>query len=193
MSHKKKAKNLEETVVAPNRLSAAVASTTNRPMHGHRGFRTPKGQSTVTWEQVNGISRETANSLGVYASSMQSSIDMVRAFGCSNMEEFDVFVAKTNDDLNRFTDEFLHIERKHLGKTGAPKNGSELAAMYSVVEEYVQYNAHFQGCMHHTANAFTDFALDANDRARAKKAAEDEAQAKDAVTATESDPVPPAV
>ena len=80
-------------------------------------------------------------------------------------DERAVVVEKTNHDFQKFISDYEKIRARHMGKSGFIESSHDLALSLSVFEDYQQFRAFFDGAMHHTLISFTEYALEAKDRA----------------------------
>lgn len=144
----------------------------------------PKPGEGQTWEMLQEISDEIANSIAAMAITINETVEMVRLVGCEHPQEFKILVTKTNEDLVKFSNDFAKVKAQHEGRTGHVKDENETALCFSIFENYMQFRAHFDGTMHHTQIAFTEYALEARDRgsaiiaAKSKQIQEDQNKAE---------------
>jgi len=121
-----------------------------------------------TWEELNEISEAIANQISTIASEVHETAQLVRHYGCTHVREFNIAVEAVNRDLNKFTDDFIKIRNQHNTKHGIVRSNDELSLCINLFENYQQFSAHLNGTMQHTLITFTEFALEAKDRAQAK-------------------------
>jgi hypothetical protein len=123
--------------------------------------------SQQTWEELNEISEAIASQIGTIASEIHETTQLVRRYGCTHVREFNIAIEAANRDLNKFTDDFIKIREQHNTKHGIVRNNDDLSLCINLFENYQQFSAHLNGTMQHTLITFTEFALEAKDRAQA--------------------------
>ena len=128
--------------------------------------------SKQTWEALAGIGDGIAQYIGQMASDIHESVELVKSVGCDHISEFNAVVLKTNNDFTKFMGDFESIKAKHAGKTGYIDGPDDLALALSIFEDYNQFQAYFNGVMHHTLISFTEYALEAQDRIRKQEVQE---------------------
>jgi hypothetical protein len=148
-------------VVMPTELSKAVAQAT--------GARTPLPfavpQAKENWANLDSFADELAGLVYQNAQSVMQTVQMVtQCGGVDNPKEFARAVSTAEADLLRFSDELNKIRTRHQGKVGEVQSADDLTHYLSVFEDYVSFNAFFQGTFQHTMIVFTEYALQAKDR-----------------------------
>lgn len=150
----------------PKQTTVAVASVFNdRPKPIMVNPRAAAG-GKQTWEALAEIGDSIGNYIAQMASDINESVELVKTAGCEHLSEFNAVVIKTNSDFTTFIDDFDKIKAKHAGKTGYIDGPDDLALALSIFEDYNQFQAYFNGVMHHTLISFTEYALEAQDRLR---------------------------
>lgn len=125
----------------------------------------PNHTAKQSWEQLNDISLAIGQGIAQMASDIHTTVEMVKQLGCDHIREFNAVVEKTNQDFQKFIGDYEKIRARHIGKSGFIETGPDLALSLSVFEDYQQFRAFFDGAMHHTLISFTEYALEAKDRA----------------------------
>lgn len=173
---KKAVNNKEDNVVQffPKPTAVAVGNAFHaRPsplvMKGN-----PVHSQKQTWEALAEIGDEIGRFIAQMASDINESVELVKRVGCDHLQEFNAAVNKTNQDFEKFISDFEKIKAKHSTKTGYIESGDDIALSFSIFEDYQQFQAYFNGVMHHTLISFTEYALEAQDRLKAQQAAEGE-------------------
>lgn len=179
--HKKSSKTSGDSNVVqffPKATAVAVGNAFNsrpRPMEVKHGKQANQKQ---TWEALAAIGDEIAGFIAQMANDINESVELVKRVGCDHIAEFNAVVLKTNKDFETFLGDFEKIKAKHSGKTGYIDGPDDLALSLSIFEDYNQFNAYFNGVMHHTLISFTEYALEAQDRLRQQAAAEEQKEEK---------------
>ena len=132
---------------------------------------TVKRNNRDHWSTVDEIAQATADLIATSAMGISETVEAVKQYGCTHVAEFNATVNKTNDDLKKFSDDYLNIRNKHANKSGPITSMEDRALSISVVEEYRQFQAMFNGVMGHSVIAFTEFALEVKDRLSASTTA----------------------
>lgn len=125
----------------------------------------PEHVAKQSWEQLNDISMAIGQGIAQMASDIHTTVEMVKQLGCDHIREFNAVVEKTNHDFQKFISDYEKIRARHMGKSGFIESSHDLALSLSVFEDYQQFRAFFDGAMHHTLISFTEYALEAKDRA----------------------------
>lgn len=125
----------------------------------------PNNVPKQSWEQLSDISAAIGESIAQMASDIHTTVEMVKQLGCDHIREFNAVVEKTNQDFQKFIGDYEKIRARHVGKSGFIESSQDLALSLSVFEDYQQFRAFFDGAMHHTLISFTEYALEAKDRA----------------------------
>lgn len=120
------------------------------------------------WDAIHSFSDAIATSIATMAESLNETVEMVKRLGCEHIGEFNIAVNKTNADMLKFADDFSKVRARHQHFSGLIETQDDLILSLSIIEDYKQFQAYFDGVMHHTLITFTEFALEAQDRARAQ-------------------------
>lgn len=120
---------------------------------------------TPNWSSVEALSAEISAWILRTAEDINESVNLVKTFGCTHVNEFNVIVEKTNDDLKSFMDDFEKVKSKHKDFSGDINSPDELTLCIQVFEDYVQFRAKFEGVMYHTLISFTEYSLEAKELA----------------------------
>ena len=168
------------TIIRPTKASAAVAAAVSGRVPAPLVIQKSKAPP-MHWQMIDDLSYEIGNSIATMATSINDSVAMVRSMGCDHPDEFNILVKKTNEDLQRFADDFNRVKAQHAGKSGEILDANDNALSITVFENYLQFRALFDGTMHHSLISFTEYALEAKDRANAILKA---AEASEPATAT---------
>ena len=176
MAKSKKAVSKDENNVVqlfPKPTAVAVGNAFNsRPspliMKGN-----PAHSQKQTWEALAEIGDEIGRFIGQMAADINESVELVKRAGCEHIQEFNAVVNKTNQDFEKFIGDYELIKAKHSSKTGYIESPDDIALSFSIFEDYQQFQAYFNGVMHHTLISFTEYALEAQDRLKAKAATEE--------------------
>ena len=134
----------------------------------------PAHSKKQTWEALAEIGDEIGRFIGQMASDINESVELVKRAGCDHLKEFNAVVNKTNQDFEKFIGDFEKIKAKHFSKTGYIESPDDIALSFLIFEDYQQFQAYFNGVMHHTLISFTEYALEAQDRLKAQEKAEGE-------------------
>lgn len=194
MAHAKK-KQIGQSKVhaAPSFIKinpTTIASSLSFAFNGGRNMIPPIHVRTEgtdqRWAAVDDLSNAIADSFAASVNGIGQTVEMVRALGCDHPNEFNTLVNKTNEDMNRFANDFQNVRAKHAGKKGIVDGPDDLALQLQVFEDYMQFRALFDGVMHHTMIAFTEYALEAKDRGMAKLKEDAAALAAKAAEAVEA-------
>lgn len=169
MSHQTKEKS-QVIEIRPTPMAAGIAQSLGgkQPEPIVAGIRHNKKDN---WAIVDEIAQATGDLIAVSVNGINETVEAVKTFGCVHVNEFNATVNKTNEDLQRFADDYVKIRQKHEGRKGAITSMEDRALSVTVVEEYRNFQAMFNGVMGHTVIAFTEFALEAKDRQKAMAAA----------------------
>ena len=161
-------------VVMPTGVSNAVAQATgSRPI---QPFAVP--QAKENWGNLDSFADELASLVYRNAESIMQTVQMVtNCGGVDNPQEFARAVSTAEADLLRFSDELNKIRTRHQNKSGEVKSADDLTHYLGVFEDYVSFNAFFQGTIQHTMIVFTEYALQAKDRMLAQRAQEGDQEA----------------
>ncbi len=172
-------------VVMPSEVSKAVAQATGSraPMP----FAVP--QAKENWSNLTSFADELAALVFKNAESIMQTVQMVtECGGVDNPQEFARAVSTAEADLLRFSDELNKIRARHENKVGEVKSADDLTHYLSVFEDYVSFNAFFQGTIQHTMILFTEYALQAKDRLIAQRAQEGDQEAAELLDAKPTQP-----
>lgn len=130
----------------------------------NKQFNNPTVRATTSWDSLNSLRDELAIYIGTMASGINESVELVKASGFArNINEFTVAVNKTNEDFKMFIKDFEKVKASHEGKNGKARNANQLAEIFMIFENYMQFRAKFDGVMYHTEVMFTEYALDAKE------------------------------
>ena len=163
----KASKEPTHQIMRPKLSAVAVASTVDGGKHLPRAIVAERPKAPpMHWQMIDDISYEIANSIATMATSIADSVSMVRSMGCDHPAEFNILVKTTNDDLERFAKDYQVVKAMHAGKSGEILDADDNALSIQVFENYMQFRAKFDGTMHHTLISFTEYALEAKDRAK---------------------------
>lgn len=168
-------------LMRPTLVAAAVGSAFHNQARALPKTGSIEGSNKQTWEALLEISDAIGNQIATTAEDISSTVELVKHLGCEHIGEFNAVVNRTNSDLTKFASDFLSVKNRHAGKTGFIETPDDLALSLSIYEDYQQFRAHFDGTMHHTLISFTEYALEAKDRAvaiREKELAEEAAKTK---------------
>lgn len=140
--------------------------------------------SRQNWDDLKALSNEIAQGIVQMAESLKETDALVQKHGCIHRTEYNIVVQRASQYLNQFTDDYIKIVNRHKDYSGFVADENENALLLSIFEDYRAFQTLFQGAMMHTAIAFTEYALEANDIAKekAEKEAEKESSATNPVT-----------
>ena len=155
-------------IIRPTKAATAVAASIGGAAAVPRAIVAPVQKAPRKhWQMIDEISADIAQKIALMANSINDSVVMVRSMGCDHPNEFNILVAKTNDDLMQFAEDYKKVKEQHAGKSGPIDSPDDNALSIMVFENYMQFLAKFDGTMHHTLISFTEYALEAKDRAKA--------------------------
>lgn len=158
--------NVRSNVVFPT-MGAAIVSrvygNSIEPIELKKGALV--NSRSESWDKLAQLSSEIGNYIAQTAMDIGESVNLVRAYGCEHPKEFHVAVQKTNEDFQRFIDDFEKIKNRHIHKTGFINTPDDLALALSIFEDYNQFRAYFEGTMQHSLISFTEYALEAKNLA----------------------------
>ena len=146
-----------------------------------------------TWENLKALAEAIAEEVMLVTRSLSESGAMVKQYGCVNVKEYTLAAAQANRDLEKFTDEFLIIKTELDPYRGVIATENETVMALAIYEKLIQFRTMFNGVMNHTQVTFTEFTLEAIERAKAmeaKKQAEDAANVSASATETQSSTQP---
>ena len=162
-------------LLKPSKMTLALATAFNANPAARLQKEEPQQRQHMDhWDAIHSFSDAIANNIAAMANSLNETVEMVKALGCEHIAEFNISVKKTNDDMLKFADDFAKVRARHHHFSGPITTPDALAMSLSIIEDYKQFQAYFDGVMHHTLISFTEFALEAQDRARAKLAKDEE-------------------
>lgn len=165
----------------PKKLAQAVGQVTGSEV---KPILVPGSSKTKVsrqnWDDLKVLSNEIAQGIVQMAESLKETDALVQQHGCIHRTEYNIVVQRASQYLNQFTDDYVKIVNKHKDYSGFVADEDENALLLSVFEDYRAFQTLFQGTMMHTAIAFTEYALEANDIAKEK--AGEEAGATNPVT-----------
>lgn len=155
----KEEKLVMKTQAIPSRKICTMMTNNAIADMSHQDFETPN------WDAVEALSNEIQLWILRTAEDINDSVNLVKTFGCKHVNEFNITVEKTNEDLTGFLNDFEKVKAKHKDYSGDIKTPDELTLCLQVFEDYTQFRAKFEGVIYHTLISFTEYSLEAKDLA----------------------------
>ena len=165
-------KKTETTYLYPNPLAETVSQVYGAaiPVIPIEKEVTKKVKADQTWENLQGVSDSISKLVMSMAEQINASVEMVKQVGCEHYKEFYTVVETTNRDLLKFVDDLNKIKARHAGRHGPVVSAEDNALCLSIFEDYMSFQAYFEGVFHHTLVSFTEYALEAQDRMKKQNA-----------------------